>query len=141
MKNLVIIVFACAAILASGCSSLHKSDLANLQGAWAGKEIGGKMSDCHILVAGNNAEFRSSDTNEWLKATFSLREDTNPRQIIFVTAESPYPPHIGITRYAIYRIEDDMVRLTANEPGVPNVPSAFDAPGARQFELKILRCR
>ncbi len=136
MKNMLMIILAGTAILASGCSTLRKSDLATLQGTWEGKEIGGKRSDCHIVVAGNNAEFRTADTNEWLKVTFSLRENTNPRQIVFVTTECSYPPHIGITRCGIYRIEDRIVRLTANEPGVPGVPSAFDAPGARQFELR-----
>src|SRR5580765_1783378 len=118
MKNMLMIILAGTAILASGCSTLRKSDLATLQGTWEGKEIGGKRSDCHIVVAGNNAEFRTADTNEWLKVTFSLRENTNPRQIVFVTTECSYPPHIGITRCGIYRIEDRIVRLTANEPGV-----------------------
>ena len=136
MKNILIIALVGAAILASGCSTVRKSDLATLQGTWEGKEIGGKRSDCHIVVAGNNAEFRSADTNEWLKVTFSLREYTNPRQIIFVTTDCSYPPQIGITRCGIYRFENDIVRLTANEPGVPGVPSTFDAPGARQFELR-----
>jgi hypothetical protein len=94
------------------------------------------MRDCQFLVARNNAEFCSSDTNEWLKVSFSLREDTNPRQIVFFTTDCSYPPHIGITRYGIYRFEKDIVRLTANEPGVAGVPAAFDAPGARQFELR-----
>ena len=121
---------------ASGCSTLPKSDFATLQGTWQGKEIGGTEGACSVVVAGNNAEFRGADPNDWLKATFSLREDTNPRQITFVTTACSYPPHIGKARYAIYRIEADTVRLTANEPGNPDVPSGFDAPGARQFELR-----
>jgi len=136
MKKILILALSGAVILGSGCSTLPSSDLASLQGTWEGKEIGGKLSNCQIVVTGNTAEFRSSDTNEWLKANFSLREQTNPRQIVFVTTDCAYPPHIGITRYGIYRFEKNLVRLTANEPGVVHSPAVFDEPGARQFELR-----
>ena len=42
----------------------------------------------------------------------------------------------GKTAYAIYLLEGDTLTLTANEPGDPNVPGSFDAPGARQFVFK-----
>jgi uncharacterized protein (TIGR03067 family) len=120
-----------------GCSTLHKSDLATLQGTWQGREIGGKTEGvCYFVVSGNNAEFRGADTNEWIKGTFSLREDTNPRQFVCLTTACSYPPHIGKTVYAIYRIEGGTVKLTGNEPGNPDVPSGFDASGARQFEFR-----
>ncbi len=44
---------------------------------------------------GENAEFRGADTNEWFKATFTIRPETNPRQDVFVTTASPYPPDVG----------------------------------------------
>ena len=120
----------------SGCSTLHKSDSATLQGTWQGKEIGGKAEGaCYLVVSGNNAEFRGADTNEWYKATFSLRADTNPRQVVCFTTGCSWPPCVGKTMFAIYRIEAGTVKVTVNEPGNPDVPSAFDAPGARQFEF------
>jgi uncharacterized protein (TIGR03067 family) len=122
---------------ASGCSTLHKSDLATLQGTWQGREIGGKTEGaCSLVVSGNNGEYRGADTNEWNKGTFSLREDTNPRQIVFLSTACSYAPCIGQTVHAIYRIEAGTLKLTANEPGNPDVPSGFDAPGARQFEFR-----
>jgi uncharacterized protein (TIGR03067 family) len=121
---------------ALGCSSRHKSDLATLQGTWQGKEIGSKTEGvCSIVVSGNNVEFRGADTNEWYKATFSLREDTDPKQIVCSTTACSHPPYVGKTAYAIYRLEAGTLRLTVNEPGSPDVPSGFDAPHARQFEL------
>ena len=120
-----------------GCSTLRKSDTAGLQGTWQGKEIGGKTEGaCYIFVSSDTAEFRGADTNEWYKATFTLREDTNPKQIVCLTTGSPYPPMIGKPRYGIYRIEDGMVRITINEFQNPTVPARFDAPGARQFEFR-----
>ncbi len=121
---------------ALGCSTLHKSDSVTLQGTWQGREIGGKTEGpCYLAVSGTNAEYRGADTNEWNKGTFSLRQDTNPRQIVFLSTACSYAPCIGQTIHAIYRIEAGTLKLTANEPGSPDVPSAFDASGARQFEF------
>jgi len=119
---------------ALGCSTLHNSDSAALQGTWQGREIGGRTEGpCYMVVSGTNAEFRGADTNEWWKGTCSLREDTNPRQLVCLTTACSDAPSVGQTLHAIYRIEAATLKLTANEPGNPDVPSRFDAPGARQF--------
>jgi uncharacterized protein (TIGR03067 family) len=123
-------------VAASGCSTLRTSDSARLQGTWQAAEIGGKGEVCRIIILGDTAEFRGADTNQWFKATFTIRPDTNPRQVVFVTTASSDPPDVGSTRYAIYRMEDGMIRLTASEPGNPNMPSDFSAPDTRQFELR-----
>ena len=123
-------------VVAAGCSTLGTSDSAILQGTWQASEIGGKGEVCRIVISGDTAEFRGADTNEWFKATFTVRPDTNPRQVVFVTTASSYPPHIGITRYGIYRVEDGMIRLTSSEPGNAHVPANFSAPDTRQFELR-----
>jgi uncharacterized protein (TIGR03067 family) len=133
MRRLTII----AILLAAGCSTLHRSDTASLQGRWLGKEIGGKTEGvCYAVIAGNSAEFWGADTNEWYKATFTLREETSPKRIVCMTTGSSYAPMIGKPRYGIYRFEDGMVRLTINEFENPTVPSGFDAAGARQFEFR-----
>jgi len=123
-------------VAASGCSTLRTSDSAILQGTWQASELGGKGELCRIIISGDTAEFQGADTNEWFKATFTVRPDTNPRQVVFVTTASAYPPDIGITRYAIYRVEDGMIRLTASEPGHAHMPLNFSAPDTRQFELR-----
>jgi uncharacterized protein (TIGR03067 family) len=134
MKRFIMIAILAGA---SGCSTLHKSDTAVLQGTWEGAEIDGKTKGmCSIVIFGNTAGYRGADTNEWLKATFSLPEQTNPRRIVFLTTACSYPPHVGTTRYAIYRFEEGAVRLTASEPGDTNVPPSFGAPGTRQFVLR-----
>src|SRR6266436_8396846 len=112
---------------AAGCSTLRKSDTVAFQGRWLGKEIGAKTPGvCYLVVSGDNAEFRGADTNEWYQATFTLREDTKPKQVVCLTTGSSYPPMIGIARYGIYQMEDGMVRLTINEAGDTSVPSRFD---------------
>jgi len=88
------------------------------------------------LVAGKSLEFRGGNTNEWYKGTFLLREDTNPRRVIATITECPLPKYIGKTSYGIYRIEGETLTIAGNEPGRPEAPSSFDAPGPRQFVLR-----
>ena len=111
---------------ASGCSTLHKSDSATLQGTWKGQEVGiTTEGECSIIVSGNNLEFRGVNPNEWYKGTFSLREDVNPKQVVFSITECPAPKYNGKTSYALYQIEDGSLTIAGNEPGSPDPPRKF----------------
>jgi uncharacterized protein (TIGR03067 family) len=137
MKTILVIAFCGAAILASGCSTLHKSDSADLQGTWKGQEMGGGTGGTYsLLISGNTLEFRGEDENEWYKGTFTLRENKIPHQVVVAITQCSAPQYVGETTYAIYRLEGDSLTLTGNEPGNPAVPSGFDAQGARAFVLK-----
>lgn len=127
-----------AAILVAGCSTLHKSDVATLQGAWRGRVIQGNPEhECSLVISGQNFEFRDkTDAKVWYKGTFSLREDTSPRQYIALISECPFPEYVGKTSMAIYRMEGGTLTIAGNEPGKPDAPSAFDAPDAARMELK-----
>lgn len=137
MKNSIRIGL-CSAVLLVGCSTLHKSDVATLQGAWKGRVIqGNPQHECSFLIIGKNYEFRdTTDTNVWYNGTFSLRQDTIPRQFIAVINECPFPQYVGRTGMAIYRMEDGVLTITGNEPGKPTVPLAFDSPDAVRIEVK-----
>jgi uncharacterized protein (TIGR03067 family) len=125
-------------VAASGCSKSHPTDSVAFQGNWTGREIGANTPGSPTLVfSGTNLEFRGADTNEWYKATFTLREDTNPKQLVAVITECPFPQYVGKTSLAIYRIEDGGLRIAANEPGNPSAPANFDAPGVRQVLFKL----
>ena len=91
-----------------------------------------------LLSKGQSWSFMVANTQEWYKATFTLREDTIPKQLEAVVTECPAPQYVGKTSHAIYKIEDGKLTLTGNEPGNPAVPGSFNAPGARQlvFTLK-----
>jgi uncharacterized protein (TIGR03067 family) len=137
MKNLLRIVLCVVTILVTGCSSLHKSDSTALQGTWMGQEINGRAEGvCRLIISGDDLEFRSADSNEWYKGTFTLREDARPKQLVGVIKDCPAPQYIDKTVCAIYKLEAGTLTLTGDEPGNPNVPSGFDAPGARKFVLK-----
>jgi len=127
-------------VAVSACSKSHNSDSVALQGTWKGQEaqVNSKGSSS-LVLAGANLEFHGADTNEWYKATFTLREDTNPKQLVAVITECPAPQYVGKTANAIYRVEDGTLTITGNEPGNPAMPATFDAPGARRIVLKPQR--
>ena len=133
-------------ILASGCSESHpadsvavqKPDSVLLQGTWSGEEVGGNAQGSpSLIIAGTNIEFHGANPQEWYKATFTLREDTTPKQLEAVLDECSFPQYVGKTVHAIYEIKDGKLTLTGNEPGNPAVPASFDAQGARQFVFTL----
>jgi uncharacterized protein (TIGR03067 family) len=83
-------------------------------------------------------EFHGANPQEWYKASYTLREDTTPKQLDAVVTDCPMARYVGKTAHAIYKIEAGKFTLAGNEPGNPAVPAGFDAPGARQiiFALK-----
>ena len=122
---------------ASGCSTLHKSNSATLQGTWKGQELGASQDSPRCLViSGKDIDYRGADSRDWAKGTFALREDTQPKQLVLTITECGVPKYIGKTSYAIYQIEDGTLTLTGNEPGYPAGPTSFEAPGTRRFVLK-----
>ena len=114
------------------------SDSAALQGTWSGKELSADSDEaCRLVVSGQNFEFHGSDPNEWYKGTFTLREGSSPKVLVAAITECPVEKYNGKTDYAIYRLENGTLTLTAYEPGNPEVPAGFDAPETRRFVFKL----
>jgi uncharacterized protein (TIGR03067 family) len=114
------------------------SDSAALQGAWTGKELSADSDDpCRLVVTGQNFEFHGPDSNEWYKGTFTLREGSSPKVLVAAITDCPVEKYVGKTDYAIYRLENGTLTLTAYEPGNPEVPTGFDAPETRRFVFKL----
>jgi len=112
--------------------SAPKSDLVVLQKSWHGEEQGQPASQTNSLVlSGNNLEFHGANPQEWYKGTFTLREDTTPKQMIVTITDCPAPQYVGKIANAIYRIENGTLIIAGNEPGNPAFPASFDAPGCR----------
>ena len=129
--------FVVMLVATSGCSKSHPSDSVTLQGTWKGQEIvASAKGSSSLVLSGANLEFHGANTNEWYKATFTLREDTNPKQLVAVITECPAPQYVGKTANAIYRVEDGTLTIAGNEPGNPAMPATFDARGARRIVFK-----
>jgi uncharacterized protein (TIGR03067 family) len=128
----VMIVAASLSFLAFGCSKPGQPDSVTVQGTWIGQDTGttniGAMIGS-LVFQGTNVEFRGVNTNQWFKATFSLRENTKPKQLAAVFTGGPYAPDVGKTGHAIYKIEADTLTIRAHGPGDTNVPSRFEGPG------------
>lgn len=110
-----------------------QSDSAALQGIWIGNEKNGPDGSNTLTIRGSTLEFHGANPNEWYKATFTLREDTTPKQLIAVITACPAPQYVGKKGYSIYQIRDGIFTLSGNEPGKPAPPKSFDAPGGRKF--------
>jgi uncharacterized protein (TIGR03067 family) len=137
MKNTLLAVLFGAALLVSGCSTLQKSDTAALQGTWKGYHQGHQSEGTSsVTFCRNTLEFHGPETDNWCKGIFSLREDTNPKQLVGTILECLDPKVIGETVHAIYRINGGQLTLAGNPPGNPDVPTSFDAPGVRTLVLK-----
>ena len=111
-----------------------QSDIALLQGTWTGEENGGGPGVNTLTIQGSTVEFHGSNSNEWYKATFTIREDTTPKQLTAVITDCPAPQFVGKTSYSIYKIENGTFTLVGSEPGKTEPPTSFDGGGtARKF--------
>ena len=110
-----------------------QADATVLQGTWTGQENNGAAGSSTLTIVGSNLEFRGANPNEWYKATFSLREDTTPKQLITVVTDCPAPQYRGKTSYGIYQIQGGTLTLVAHEPGKPAPPTSFNACDSRKF--------
>jgi uncharacterized protein (TIGR03067 family) len=139
MNISLVSVLALGFALASGCSTLPPSDLTALQGTWQGQEIrNGQVTTSWLTIDGREMEFRPSDRRDWFQSTFTLRENTDPKQLTFVVTASPVTGEIGRATTAIYELKplsdtQWTLVLTRHEPGDPRVPEGFNARRARQF--------
>jgi len=135
-------------MLVSGCSKSPtptpvaspkpQPDSVVLQGTWRGQEAGATTKGSPSLaISGTTLEFHGANPQEWYKGTFTLREDTLPKQLEAVVTECPFPGYVGKTSHAIYKLEDGKLTLAGNEPGNPAVPANFDAPGSRQLVFTL----
>ena len=135
--KLIILLLASVVAITSVYSEPKKSDSDALQGEWQGTEKDA-APDQHstLTLTGKNLEFHGADTNEWYKGTFTLHEDTSPKQFIGVIRDCPSSDCVGMKVYAIYRIEKDNFTICGNQPGETNCPASFDAPGTRQIVFR-----
>jgi uncharacterized protein (TIGR03067 family) len=114
-----------------------KSDFDTIQGTWKGVEVGGSEDTAVLTIAGHDLECRGANPNDWYKGTFTLREDSTPRQCVLAITGCPLPDYVGKTCLAIYQIADGTLTMAGNEPGNPNAPAAFGAEGSRTFKFKL----
>jgi uncharacterized protein (TIGR03067 family) len=116
--------------------AVTKPPTESLQGNWKGKELGGDNDGpVSLKVEGNRFEFHGADPNEWYKGTFTLREDTDPKQFVALIAECANQDFIGKTSKVIYRLRDGKLILAARAPGSEEAPADLNDSESRHFEF------
>ena len=104
-----------------------------LEGEWISAVTGLDMT---VAFSGDHFSVTAPTPNYWYKGTFKLDTDADPKKIDLAIKEAGIPQYIGRTSLGIYKIEEDILTMTINQPGAPNYPSSFKSSGAVVFELK-----
>lgn len=144
MKITWLTVVGAGWLLVAGCASAPPPDSVLIQGSWAGQEVrNGRSFQSSLSLVGRDWEFHGADLNDWSKGTYTLREDTTPKQLTVVITQSPRSQEIGETIHAIFQVrpgpqtdqqpDQGTLILTANAPGNPQPPAGFGDRQARQI--------
>ena len=110
------------------------TDSVTIQGTWSGRQIGDMTPGDALLIIGEvNLEFHDANTNIWYKATFSLRENTVPKQADILVSDCSDRVYVGKTAHAIYKVADGTLTFTTNMPGDPAMPTSLEDQNANRY--------
>jgi uncharacterized protein (TIGR03067 family) len=124
-------------ILGMGCAKPHRPDAVTLQATWKGHEVGpNAKGEPTMTLDGTTMDFKGADPREWYKGTYTLHEDTNPKQMVIDITDCPMPQFVGKRANAIYKIEDGTLTIASFQPGTDSFPPDFDAPKVRKIVFK-----
>ena len=112
----------------NGSASAH-----SLQGRWKGSNTAHPGQECTVDISGDKIEYRGADPNDWLRGTFVLNENANPKQID-VTILEPARSFI----HCIYQAGREGITIAAAEHGSSVRPVGF-APGPQVDVLELQR--
>lgn len=109
----------------------------SLEGAWQGPPPAhADEQRVSLVFTGQTLEFHGAQPNEWLKGTFTVREDTTPKQLIATATECSSPDDVGKKDFAIYKLEDGRLIITGSHLGDEKFPSDFDDPDDMKLVLE-----
>jgi uncharacterized protein (TIGR03067 family) len=119
------ILFGLSGLIYCGCGGGSKPNLRELEGTWVGQEVDGPGGSCRMTVLGNRMKFQGAPTNEWYNAVLTLTQTNSPKQAVIQIEECGFPQYVSKKARAIYRLENNMLTIAANEPGVDVTPTEF----------------
>ena len=139
MKYILIMLAGLSLVLLAGCVTVKPADSETIQGTWRGQELRqGQVSFSWLSIVGRDLEFRAADGKEWYRATITLNENTDPKQLTAVITQCPVSQYVGQTVAAIYKLQTDdqghgRLVITGNAPGNPQRPTGSGDRRARQI--------
>jgi hypothetical protein len=87
------------------------------------------------VIRGSDFEFRTANTNEWMRGTLAVY-DTQPKQLVGVITAASVSQFVGHSALAIFELQNGTFTLAGNAPGNPVAPASLDARGTRRFVFK-----
>jgi RNA polymerase sigma factor (sigma-70 family) len=96
------------------------SSAQGIQGRWKGSNTAHPGEECTLNISGNKIEYRGTGPNDWLRGTYVLNENANPKQID-VTILEPARSFI----HCIYQADGGGITIAAAGHGSPVRPVDF----------------
>lgn len=110
--------------------------LERLQGTWEGRFGQEHVQKVTITIAGNSLRYHGQTTNDWYETTFTLPEETVPRQLRATITACHQTNDIGAVVRAIVKIEEGTLTLVGIQDRDKEPPKDFskDMPAVGNVE-------
>jgi uncharacterized protein (TIGR03067 family) len=136
LSLLAVVFVALTGWLGCGSGNSKGTPDPDLDGTWIGKEVGDDVTVwTYAFTASGSVDVTTSSGNEWYKGTYTADTSSDPKRWTGTITDCPYPPYVGATSNAIYKIEGATLTFAGNEPGNPAVPTSFSDGRARVYVL------
>jgi uncharacterized protein (TIGR03067 family) len=109
-----------------------ESSQQSLQGHWTGSNTAHPGQICTLNISGGQIEYRGADPKDWLRGTFVLNENTDPKQLDVTILQPAKGFVIGI-----YEVTGDQITIAVAPHGSNQRPVDF-TPGR---QVDVLECK
>jgi len=106
----------------------------SLEGHWTGSNTAHPGQACTVHISGDHIEYRGADPNDWLRGTFALNENTEPKQINVTTLSAG--DGIQSFIFGIYQVNGDKLTIAVAPHGFNVRPVDF-TPSPQVDVLKL----
>lgn len=137
MRNLLFLLVLCT-FLFSSCKKDDNSPTGSnpipteLEGTW--KTSGNEVT---IIFTNNTFDFKGSGNgiSFYYSGTFTLKTNSNPKNIDMLMLQSNQAQDIGKTSLGIYKLQSNTLTLELYQPGITPRPTEFSDGGFNSFVL------
>ena len=141
MKQFIPLKWSAPAMLAiavvASCSRQTPASTASLDGNWTGFDAGQPTEKCTLAITGTQFNYHGAQSNDWCRGTFTLNEQTQPKQMDMTVQEISAPEYVGKTVLVVYELNGDELKVAAAEPGKNMRPARMAGEqGVRVFSFK-----
>ena len=99
-----------------GCSSQSEPAKPGLDGRWTGCDVEQPDAKCTLAINGKQAEYRGAQPGDWLRGSFVLNEQAQPRQMDLNIKEAGDANlnDVGTTARVIYELRGDELKVAVS---------------------------